>query len=585
MTVLPNAPIDADTGLPVPTIAVATAGGVSVIKDDGTVVDITHSASTNKGAEKIELIGNQVVYSSQQSGSSTNQWRMKFIDIPSSDITGAYLTSIPGFHLDGRGTTGLWPPLNTVNDLGHSTNDIKAFASNKAVGFTNKLTQILGADTTTGVAVGNGYKDIAVAYITKEYNTGWQSGDIKLATLSDTDDTNVTGSELVTNGGFTNGTSSWVASQSTVSGGSNKLTLTPNSGVNGGIYQSITTVVGKSYVAQVKVLADAGSLSRLIAANSTDINTITSTNLASKMNMGTGTHSITFVATATTTTIWLVVGGGTGQATEFDDATSAILAEQDRSVTNNDVQVFGTVTKTAVATGAELVGYSGFSTSNYLQQPYNSNLGFGTGDFSFICWVKKTGTAGGYIFDRANGDGTQRVTAYFNSGASSISGYTNNGPINDVVVPNGSWFQLVQLRVNGTMKIYINGELKGSVVTATNLSGDTNVPLRIGTRFNSTDALTVGSLALFRISATAPTAEQIAKMYNDEKHLFQENAKATLYGTSDAVTALAYDDDTELLHAGTSAGRSVFQGLRRVENTTDAVGSAISASNGLVAED
>jgi trimeric autotransporter adhesin len=39
MTVLPDAPIDPATGLPVPTIAVATAGGVSVIKDDGAVVD------------------------------------------------------------------------------------------------------------------------------------------------------------------------------------------------------------------------------------------------------------------------------------------------------------------------------------------------------------------------------------------------------------------------------------------------------------------------------------------------------------------------------------------------------------------
>ena len=39
MTVLPNAPIDSATGLPVPTIAVATDGGVSVIKDDGIVVD------------------------------------------------------------------------------------------------------------------------------------------------------------------------------------------------------------------------------------------------------------------------------------------------------------------------------------------------------------------------------------------------------------------------------------------------------------------------------------------------------------------------------------------------------------------
>ena len=93
------------------------------------------------------------------------------------------------------------------------------------------------------------------------------------------------------------------------------------------------------------------------------------------------------------------------------------------------------------------------------------------------------------------------------------------------------------------------------------------------------------NLALWRISATAQSEEQIAKIYNDEKHLFQENAKATLYGSSDAVTALAYDDDTELLHVGTSAGRSVFQGLRRVDNTTDAVGTAISASNGFIVED
>jgi hypothetical protein len=36
MTVLPNAPIDAATGLPVPTIAVATGAGISVIKDNRT---------------------------------------------------------------------------------------------------------------------------------------------------------------------------------------------------------------------------------------------------------------------------------------------------------------------------------------------------------------------------------------------------------------------------------------------------------------------------------------------------------------------------------------------------------------------
>jgi len=95
----------------------------------------------------------------------------------------------------------------------------------------------------------------------------------------------------------------------------------------------------------------------------------------------------------------------------------------------------------------------------------------------------------------------------------------------------------------------------------------------------------LGSLALWRISATAPTAEQIAKIYRDEKVLFQENSKATLYGTSDAVTALAYDDMTDLLHVGTSSGRSDFKGLRRINNTTDAVSTTISASNGLIVEE
>jgi hypothetical protein len=47
MTVLPNAPIDDATGLPVPTIAVATDGGVSVLKDDGTVINGT-STSMNQ---------------------------------------------------------------------------------------------------------------------------------------------------------------------------------------------------------------------------------------------------------------------------------------------------------------------------------------------------------------------------------------------------------------------------------------------------------------------------------------------------------------------------------------------------------
>ena len=92
-------------------------------------------------------------------------------------------------------------------------------------------------------------------------------------------------------------------------------------------------------------------------------------------------------------------------------------------------------------------------------------------------------------------------------------------------------------------------------------------------------------MALWRISATAPTPAQIAKIYEDERKLFQPGAQCTLYGTSDAVTALAHDPKTNLLHVGTSQGRSVFDGLQRVANTETPVGTAISAVNGLIVEE
>ena len=73
-------------------------------------------------------------------------------------------------------------------------------------------------------------------------------------------------------------------------------------------------------------------------------------------------------------------------------------------------------------------------------------------------------------------------------------------------------------------------------------------------------------------------------MYRDERRFYAENAKITLYGTSDAVSGLAYDSTTNLLHVGTSNGRSDFEGLCRINNTTTAVTTAISASNGIIAE-
>tara|TARA_B110000879_G_scaffold49558_1_gene69924 strand:+ start:222 stop:674 length:453 start_codon:yes stop_codon:yes gene_type:complete len=142
---------------------------------------------------------------------------------------------------------------------------------------------------------------------------------------------------------------------------------------------------------------------------------------------------------------------------------------------------------------------------------------------------------------------------------------------------------------NSDHKLYVDGVLRASSTATTGNINNANAELMLGAYGGTTSAnafpFTDGSLSNIRIAKAPISHEKIVKIYNDEKHLYGTNAKATLYGTSNNPLAIAYDDDTEQLHAGTSAGRSVFQGLSRVDNTTDAVGTSISASNGLVAEE
>ena len=91
-------------------------------------------------------------------------------------------------------------------------------------------------------------------------------------------------------------------------------------------------------------------------------------------------------------------------------------------------------------------------------------------------------------------------------------------------------------------------------------------------------------MALWKFSHSDLSIDQVRKIYFDERRLFAENAKCTIHGTSAPVTAIAYDDKTNIIHAGTASGRSEFQGIQRINNTTTAVTTAISVSNELVAE-
>ena len=143
--------------------------------------------------------------------------------------------------------------------------------------------------------------------------------------------------------------------------------------------QAISTIAGKTYTISLVFSNASGSTNYKISVGTTIYNN----NVAEfgyPAALFTGTYVFSFVATSSTTYVTIQQGAGAGISGSVDSI-SVRLSEADRSANNKGLPIFGTITKTPIATGTDLVCYSGFSSSNYLEQANTSILNFGTGDF------------------------------------------------------------------------------------------------------------------------------------------------------------------------------------------------------------
>ena len=598
MFVLPNTKIDVNTGLPIPTILAATRKGISVVKDSGVVFDMAVSVGggSNYQTNSIEITKDLKIIHNWDDRASNAYSSISIIPLSllESDSSygyeyqfrneGTYGYNVGGNSLDIFNAIATYFVDAVPTELGYF-----AIGSNKGLVNVQHIPMALnnGGRHSLGDARFSGGMHCR---ITNDFNTGWMYNDIKGAFLSDTDDTDITGSELITNGTFaanSNWTFQGAGAGWSISSG--KLNYDGSGLLYHKAYQNITGLtVGQTYVLSIDVIS-LSSHSISFAFATTSIGTTLLANTVST----TGTHSITYTATQANISVYVQTNHAT--QTFSVDNFSLRIAEEDRSVNQKGLQVFGTINKNPVATGAELVSYGGFSASNYLQQPYNSDLNFGTGDLSIIFWYKltSTGTPQCFIHRGDGGSGTWGSGAIIQIEMDSshlelqlaASGFSS---FDQVQVPiaqsaTGEWQHFVGVREGGRMHVYIDGVKYGNVASTRDLS-NTSAKLWVGQRPTSSRPLSNGSMALLRMSSTAPSAEQVKKIYDDEKCLFHENAKCTLHGTSDDVKALAFDDTTNVLHVGTSSGRSEFQGLNRINNTTTAVTTAISVSNEFVAE-
>ena len=593
MTVLANAPIDSATGLPVPTIAVATDAGVSVIKDDGTVVDIRRTSDDD--VHHVDFNGDRVIMFMELGA-------IYVATIPNSDQSGNPNSAWSVYGSYGGNTSGTDHPAIQAYGAGVDLVSMKDYTFATA-GFNDSNDRYKGLSILSENVKSSGNGMVAWAHT--DYNTGWMHGDIRGAFLSDTDATNITSGEILSNGDFTNGTTGWTlqdAGEGSISVSSNQLTLNNSTSADPPVacYQQISLEVGKYY--------------NVISNKASGLDVVVNITTGTSNGGGTGGYGnviyhqnnieqgATFLATHATMYCYIRVNtNATGTAVM--NSVSIRKVEEDRSINStfsrdkvSALTINGTITKSAVATGADLVGYSSSSNTSYLEQPYNSALDYGTGDMYYSMWIYANSSdsfsSSTYIFERSSiSDNNQRRIEARMTTPTRLEVYSCDTTLdNNVPVPSDAWFKLDIVRRSGEAFVYVNGEYHSSTTgaAATRSLTDTSAKLVIGNRaYFATRQYGFPSnskIALFRTGATAPSAEQIKKIYEDERVLFQENAKCTLYGSSNTVTALAFDEVTEQLHVGTSSGRSDFQGLRRINNTTTAVTTAISAHDGFIVE-
>jgi hypothetical protein len=544
MTTMPDAPVDPATGLQVPTIALATATGVSVIQNNGSVV-----SSSNTGSFTTCVITPYMLWTS---GGSTGMYAMQPGKLGASFafVVFASATAAPDFN---RGTYA------ALVGAGRAT------VASRCAGLT-RLSLMRANEATFGASL--------AAQITDTHNTGWMAGDIRRCLLADVSVGSVVGGQLVANGGpaFVN-TSGWTAGNNatlSVVGGNLRVTNDASGTLNGYGTIGIATTPGRTYRLQGG-FPGTGTLSGRFSVGTTPG--------ASDLGNGIVSNSVpsnTFVATTATTYVSVTTFGPAANATADFSFVTADEPVYDRSYKNKPAAINGTLTRAQVGVGSQLVAYSGWSAANYVREAYSADLDFGTGAWRLAACVSGITAAASTIAERSfssgpsitlGTDATGKITGTAFDGTttrtvtSSVS-YTGSGFLNAALEYSTSGS--LALKVNGVQVAQTTGT---PLLTLNNASA----VFTVGNNFALTAAFP-GSICLVKPTATVPSDDASLWMYQQEAAMFRDGAQVTL-PDSGAVVDMDYDPQEDKWKVASAANESAFVGLVRVSSAPVSAGS------------
>lgn len=628
MRVLPGAPINPSTGIEIPTIMFAkgdndtsvdngevTIGSVDIITHHGAVVRKETNQNWQRFAkfiddDEIVAVRNAYVYIavadlSQEVGQQhPSGWNNK----AQGSGTGYAL-----FRPDG-GTN--WPSqkIDRPEDGDDSLYTNTVCATKDAFACSNNYRAAVDGNGLTIYAAGQNKQAYyrRAAFIDRWSSAGWLYGKCLAALLCDSVDTaaatgnDVANADIVTNGSFASNLTGWTD----LSGSGSSITWSSNDGgrmdMNGATayaraMQALTVEVGQAYT----VIAEPASA---VFGSNQELNVYVGTGSSGgSADIGSATWKkgvnddnenvqVSFVADRTTVYLTLISGWNVAclgcevrkcsmDRSGYQDDSTTTMPEKARGIFWD-----GALNFNAVGTGCELGAWSGFGSSDKFYQYWNTahNI-IGTNPMYVMCWIK--GNAGMVWHKYEGGGSSQDARGEFNGSGNIVFTMQNDGNTltfnSNRVIEGDKWTHVVWVKPNArTGQLFIDGEFDNGGSTTGDVSWDAGSSSRlgIGNRGDGVNEAFNGAITLFKLGMGAPSADDIRQIYKDEKKLFVPGTKMSLGGDSGHVKAMDYDHSTDLLHVGTTAGTSAFNGIVRESYEAGAVTRSISAAAGIVAK-
>ncbi len=577
MTVAPGAPVDVFSGLPIPTIVIGTGEGLSIVHADGSIANITHTSS--QIVENLALSPEgELAYTVRTATPDTNYFVHVHHELPTADLAngnGYTKGSSDEFYVHDEYTGDLTLPVYRPNIGSLDLTETEILMGSQA-----GLHRIKRNPYTPGAG--------AQELVTTDLATGFLIGDVKGAWLASIDPAPVFSDNIVQNGDFSTGDlTGWSTFSRYATVINNQCKIEDINNADGYLRQILTTVPGEIYTVKFELIertTTKGSDGRLRVDQNgwgRDILEVYTGSLPL------GFHQYSFMAKSTTSYFQLMVTGE--NAYHVIDNVSVSKVEPDLSGNDNHLAVNGTISRTPVATGAEVVKFGPFSSTQFFELGYSADFDY-PADFYACGWIDVHGIETyGPMFDRGYFDGaaysgarwvidvatTEKLRFSLGDGAASVT-------VESASAHGAERLFVCGVRDGDQARLYINDRLDASVSAASVGSlVNTDASLRIGYRLdNQYNGLADGIWQL-RTGAGAPSARQIQWIYKVERFWFQPNAKITLPGTSDAILDVAYDRITGLHHVVTAEYHAAFR-MGVLEYSEAGTWTKISAHNGLV---